>query len=115
LFSELTHTLVDVKTDNILVDWHSDKEGYKTVSNAALGDFDLAFKCENAKPCNTPYAIGNAMWRSPEGQTGKCVNKASDIYSFGLVVSQPYVDAELRLTLCKVFIRFWRRRLPTPE
>jgi hypothetical protein len=27
------------------------------------------------------------MWRSPEGQTGRGVTKASDIFSFGLVVS----------------------------
>jgi hypothetical protein len=56
-----------VKPDNILVDWHSDKEGDETVSNSALADFDLIFKWENVKPCNTSSAIGNAMWRSPEG------------------------------------------------
>jgi serine/threonine protein kinase len=79
--------LADIKPDKVLVNWHSDKVGSKTVNNAALGDFDLIFRLENAKPCNTPYTIGNAMWRSPEGQTGKGVTRASDIYSFGLVVS----------------------------
>jgi serine/threonine protein kinase len=86
-FRANSRTLADIKPDNVLVNWHSDKVGSKTVSNAALGDFDLVFRLENAKPCNTPYAIGNAMWRSPEGQTGKGVTRASDIYSFGLVVS----------------------------
>jgi serine/threonine protein kinase len=92
-----SRTLADIKPDNVLVNLDRDKEGYKIVSNAALGDFDFAFKCENAKPCSTPYAIGNAMWRSPEGQTGRGVTKATEIYSFGLVVSEPYVDAELIL------------------
>jgi serine/threonine protein kinase len=98
-----------VKPDNILVDWHSDKEGDETVSNSALADFDLIFKWENVKPCNTSSAIGNAMWRSPEGQTGTGVTKASDIFSFGLVVSKQCVDAELMLTSCKVYIRSRRR------
>jgi serine/threonine protein kinase len=79
--------LVDVKPDNILVDWTGDDEGNKTVTDVSLGDFDIAFKSEGGRPRQTPYAIGNAMWRSPEGQTGRGVTKASDIFSYGLVVS----------------------------
>ena len=81
--------LADVKPDNILVSWTCDKQGNKTVTDVALGDFDIAFKSEGGEPRHTPYAIGNVMWRSPEGQTGKGVTKASDIFSFGLVVSEP--------------------------
>jgi serine/threonine protein kinase len=69
-----------------LVDWTYDEVGNKTVTDTALGDFDIAFKSEGGKPRETPYAIGNVMWRSPEGQTGRGVTKASDIFSFGLVV-----------------------------
>ncbi|KAF1840645.1 kinase-like protein [Cucurbitaria berberidis CBS 394.84] len=76
---------IDVKPDNILVNWTSDKEGDKTVTNVALGDFDIAFKLDSGASLRTPYAIGNVMWRSPEGQTGSGVTKASDVYSFGLV------------------------------
>ncbi|KAF9731772.1 hypothetical protein PMIN06_011227 [Paraphaeosphaeria minitans] len=76
---------IDVKPDNILVNWTCDKEGNKTVTDVALGDFDIAFKSEGGEPRQTPYAIGNVMWRSPEGQTGKGVTKASDLFSFGLV------------------------------
>ncbi|KAF2433944.1 kinase-like protein [Tothia fuscella] len=76
---------MDVKPDNILVNWASDKDGKKTVSDVALGDFDIASKSEGGKARETPYAVGNAMWRSPEGQTGRGVTKASDIFSFGLV------------------------------
>ena len=79
--------LADIKPDNMLVNWTCDKDGPKTVTDVALGDFDIAFKSEGGKPRQTPYAIGNAMWRSPEGQTGRGVTKASDMYSFGLVVS----------------------------
>jgi serine/threonine protein kinase len=86
-----------VKPDNILVNWTSDKEGNKLVSDVALGDFDIAFKPESGVPLQTPYAIGNAMWRSPEGQTGRGVTKASDMFSFGLVVSEPRLYSSLRI------------------
>ncbi|XDG05990.1 hypothetical protein ABKA04_005605 [Annulohypoxylon sp. FPYF3050] len=76
---------IDVKPDNILVNWTCDEQGNATVTDVALGDFDIAYKSENGEPRQTPYAIGNAMWRSPEGQTGMGVTKASDIFSFGLV------------------------------
>jgi serine/threonine protein kinase len=79
--------LADVKPDNILVNWTCDKDGNKTVTDVTLGDFDIAFKSENGEPRQTPYAIGNVMWRSPEGQTGRGMTKASDMYSYGLVVS----------------------------
>ncbi|KAK6440304.1 hypothetical protein LTR95_003468 [Oleoguttula sp. CCFEE 5521] len=77
--------LADVNPDNVLVDWDFDGEGQQTVNNAVLGDFDLTFKSENAKPCQTPYALGNVMWRSPEGHTGRGLTRALDIYSFGLM------------------------------
>lgn len=75
----------DIKPDNILLNWTCDNEGNETVTDVALGDFDIACKLEDGQVLQTPYAIGNAMWRSPEGQTGTGVTKASDIFSFGLV------------------------------
>ncbi|WQF82771.1 Putative protein kinase [Colletotrichum destructivum] len=79
---------IDVKPDNILVNWISDSNGNKTVADVALGDFDIAYKLEDGQSRQTPYAIGNAMWRSPEGHTGTGVTKASDIFSYGLVFSE---------------------------
>ncbi|KAH3943593.1 hypothetical protein HBH70_010970 [Parastagonospora nodorum] len=76
---------IDIKPDNILVNWTCDEEGIKTITNVALGDFDLAFKLEPGALLHTAHAVGNAMWRSPEGQTGRGLSKASDVYSFGLV------------------------------
>jgi serine/threonine protein kinase len=92
--------LIDVKPDNIFVNWTCGKEGNKTVTDVALGDFDIAFKLEDGKPRQTPHAIGNVMWRSPEGQTGRTVTKASDIFSFGLVVSEPRSCSRIHAKLC---------------
>lgn len=76
-----------MKPDNILVNWTCREEGSKVVTDVALGDFDIAFKLEGGKPRQTPCATGNTVWRSPEGQTGRGVTKAADIFSFGLVIS----------------------------
>jgi serine/threonine protein kinase len=67
-----------------------DGEDSKDINNAVLGDFDIAFRLDEVKALRTRHAIGNAIWRSPEGQTAVGVTKASDIYSFGLVVSTFY-------------------------
>lgn len=77
----------DIKPDNILVDWAHDEQGQPRVDKVALGDFDLALHLVDDRPLRAPYAPGNVMWRSPEGQSGKGIAKASDIYSLGLVVS----------------------------
>ncbi|KAI0509145.1 kinase-like domain-containing protein [Xylaria bambusicola] len=49
----------------------------KTVTDVALGDFDISFKMKGGKPLYAPHAIRNAI-----------AAKASDIFSFGLVVSE---------------------------
>jgi len=77
-----------VKPDNILVDWTSDEQGKPVIKRVALGDFDIALKLKGEKPLRAPHAVGNVFWRSPEGQTGKGVAKPSDMFSFGLVVSE---------------------------
>ncbi|KAK0368699.1 hypothetical protein CLIM01_13943 [Colletotrichum limetticola] len=74
----------DVKPDNVLVNWTCNAQGVKSVIDVALGDFDIAYKLQGELQRQTPHAIGNAMWRSPEGQTG-ISSKASDVFSFGLV------------------------------
>lgn len=105
--------MADVKPDNILVNWTCDEHDNKIVTDVALGDFDIAFKSEGGEPLQTPYAIGNAMWRSPEGQTGRGVTKASDIFSFGLVVGGLYLNSRINANLlCKVHICFWGGRVP---
>ncbi|KAI0908469.1 kinase-like domain-containing protein [Ustulina deusta] len=76
---------LDVKPDNIFVNWTCDEEGNKTVTDATLGDFGIAYRQVGATPLRTGVAVGNFMWRSPEGQTGSGITKASDIFSYGLV------------------------------
>lgn len=86
LITDAAPVIQDLKPDNILVDWAYDDHGQPKVENVALGDFDLALKLVDEQPLRAPHAVGNVMWRSPEGQSGKGVAKASDIYSLGLVV-----------------------------
>ncbi|CAN9445066.1 unnamed protein product [Alternaria alternata] len=79
---------IDIKPDNILVNWTCDEEGTKTITDVALGDFDIAWKCPTNAVITGRHAVGNHMWRSPEAQTGSGMSKASDIFSFGLVVRE---------------------------
>lgn len=88
---------IDIKPDNILLNWTCDEEGTKTITHVALGDFDIAFKLEAGALLYTRHAVGNAMWRSPEGQTGRGLSKASDVYSFGLVVSHPPIAVSISI------------------
>jgi serine/threonine protein kinase len=92
--------LADVKPDNIFVNWTCNKEGNKTVTDTALGDFGIAYKQVGATPLRTGIALGNFMWRSPEGQTGSGITKASDIFSYGLVVSGPSSISRIHAELC---------------
>ncbi|CAN9234012.1 hypothetical protein AA0119_g11948 [Alternaria tenuissima] len=76
---------IDIKLDNILVNWTCDEDGTKTITDVALGDFDVAWKCPTNAAITGPHAVGNYMWRSPEAQTVRGMSKASDVFSFGLV------------------------------
>lgn len=40
--------------------------------------------------------VGNMMWRSPEGHAQGPVNKPSDMFSFGIVVSESERDKKSR-------------------
>jgi serine/threonine protein kinase len=88
-FRKPADSVTDVKPDNILVNWTDDGQGNKSVTDVVLGDFDIAYQLKDNESIRMPHAQGNAMWRSPEAQTGSGVSKASDVYSFGLVVSRP--------------------------
>ncbi|KAL5317871.1 hypothetical protein ACEPPN_014971 [Leptodophora sp. 'Broadleaf-Isolate-01'] len=76
---------LDVKPDNISVNWTGAEGGNKIVTDATLGDFGVAYKQVGATPLRSGVALGNFMWRSPEGQIGSGMTKASDIFSYGLV------------------------------
>jgi len=57
------------------------------LQKVALGDIDCALKLIDEKTLDA--MMGNVMWRSPEGQIGKGIGKPSEVFSFGLLVSQP--------------------------
>lgn len=92
--------MADVKPDNVFVNWTGVEEGNKTVTGATLGDFGIAYKQVGAMPLRSGVAIGNFMWRSPEAQTGSGMTKASDIFSYGLVVSGPCSNSRIYVELC---------------
>ena len=67
------------------MDWEQDRNGIN-VMHVQLTDL------EDAAHVPTGYAVsgkqvGNLMWRSPEAHAESCVLNSSDIFSFGVVVS----------------------------
>ncbi|KAM5489202.1 hypothetical protein MaudMau93_003699 [Microsporum audouinii] len=78
---------IDVKPDNVMVDYSWDKDGQLRPERVMLSDFDCSLKLKDKKLLRLPKGIklGNTMWRSPEGQTGQGIGKASDVFSYGLV------------------------------
>ncbi|KAI0133215.1 kinase-like protein [Hypoxylon sp. NC0597] len=78
---------IDVKLDDILVDWSVDDQEKIHITRVALGDLDCRLQLEGDRPLRLPGGnrIGNVMWRSSEAQTGKGIAKPSDVFSFRLV------------------------------
>ncbi|KAH7317735.1 putative serine/threonine protein kinase [Rhexocercosporidium sp. MPI-PUGE-AT-0058] len=74
---------LDLKPNNIFLNWHVDEKDQFQLEQVALGDMDCALKLEAHKLLN--QRIGNVMWRSPEGQLGKGVGKPSEVFSFALL------------------------------
>jgi hypothetical protein len=70
-----------------------ERASVKRLQKVALGDIDCALKLIDDKPLNA--RMGNVMWRSPEGQIGKGIGKPSEVFSFGLLVSQPLPSVRL--------------------
>lgn len=73
-----------------MLNWSRDEATGFNIEQVALGDLDCALELEGDKLLH--HRIGNVMWRSPEGQTGKGIGKPSEVFSFGLVVSKVAPD-----------------------
>lgn len=71
-----------------MLNWSRDENGGFRIGRVVLCDLDCAVKLEGVKLLD--LRMGNVMWRSPEGQTGKGIGKPSEVFSFGLVVSELY-------------------------
>ncbi|KAI1352742.1 kinase-like protein [Xylaria sp. FL0043] len=118
----------DIRPDNVFLDWTCDNEGIVTVTNVALGDSDIACQFDDGETCDSPCALGDVTWRSPEAQTRTGVSKALDIFSFGLVCIYtlgrgPFLFLNVDETLGKdgitpeqaILIRHFSYFVPIPE
>ncbi|KAG5297219.1 serine/threonine protein kinase [Histoplasma ohiense] len=78
---------IDVKPDNVMVDYCYNQAGQLALERVVLGDLDCSLKLKDDKLLRLPdgVKIGNVMWRSPEAQTGQGIGKPSDVFSYGLV------------------------------
>lgn len=75
----------DVKPDNVMVDFHGSGSGF-FVEKAQLTDLENAAYLPKGR-CIKGMLPGNDNWRSPEGYLRGELNKPTDIYSFGTMVS----------------------------
>ncbi|EQL37297.1 serine/threonine protein kinase [Blastomyces dermatitidis ATCC 26199] len=78
---------IDVKPDNVMVDYRYDQAGQLAPERVVLGDLDCSLKLKGDKLLRLPdgVKVGNVMWRSPEAQTGQGIGNPSDVFSYGLV------------------------------
>ncbi|KAG4443809.1 hypothetical protein IFR05_000709 [Cadophora sp. M221] len=78
---------IDVKPDNVFVDWSLDEQGQVKPERAALGDLDCSLKLEDGDLLRIPNGgmIGNVMWCGPEQLTGQGIGKPSDVFASGLI------------------------------
>lgn len=73
-----------------MVNWKGDTRDI-TVQKVQLADIeDAAYVPPRSNIVGKP--VGNWMWRSPEAHAQGRVNKPSDIFSFGIVVSPVAAD-----------------------
>lgn len=80
-----TLTSQDIKPNNIFVDCDL-VDGTIKVERAQIGDLEMGSMIPPG--LNVRGArLGNPMWRSPESHAAARINTPSDVFSFGLVVS----------------------------
>lgn len=91
----IVHT--DIKPDNILVDWKETGDDI-TVEQVQIADIESGAYVPEGSTIKG-LQVGNWMWRSPEAHMFGPMNKSTDMFSFGLVVSLMYLQTILDLTL----------------
>ena len=67
------------------MDWEEDRNGI-TVTHVQLTDLEDAANVPPGYDISGKQ-VGNFMWRSPEAHAATGVEKPSDMFSFGIVVS----------------------------
>lgn len=101
---DVAHFALDVKPDNILIQVEQTEAGPE-IGEVSLADLEDSAHVPPGRVLKGAQ-LGNWMWRSPESHAMGPIEKPSDMFSFGIVVSsfQRSFGAEL-IYLCKVYIR----------
>lgn len=68
-----------------MISYTSGPDGTRNIYGVSLSDTEEAAKVGTGEAIFAQ--VGNVLWRSPEAQTGTRVGKASDVWSFGVIVS----------------------------
>lgn len=76
----------DIKPNNILADYEEGDNNNITANAVQISDLDDAVIVPPGKYLRGPLC-GNQMWRSPESWARSAQNQATDLFSFGIVVS----------------------------
>jgi serine/threonine protein kinase len=97
-------SLIDVKPNNVLISYTSNQDGMREIHGATLSDTEDTARVKKGEGIFAQ--VSNVLWRSPEAQTGTCVGKASDIWSFGVTVRPPLLAYELACTIQLPFFGF---------
>ena len=94
--SSLAHHTLDVKLTNILVNF-SKHTSSNRFSDVKLADFGETYHVDSEQAKNS-LPISASIWRSSEAQMqiDNGWNAATDIWSFGLCVSDPYSNVSAR-------------------
>ena len=77
---------VDLKSNNIVLMYTTGPTDEVDITRVNVADWDNAAKVTEGQAI-TGTQVGNVMWRSPEAHAGMRIGKASDIFSFGIIVS----------------------------
>jgi hypothetical protein len=84
-----------------MINHHLDTYGDLDIIEVKLADADNAVYLREGediapKGVGRRVTVGNVFWRSPEAQVGVGINKASDVFSFGIIVSPRVQNPILR-------------------
>jgi serine/threonine protein kinase len=78
--------VLDVKAENIMVNYNFDEAGKITIKKVYLIDSESAYPVKDGEYADG-LIVGHHFWRSPEALVSRMLGKPTDIFSFGLVVS----------------------------
>ena len=77
--------MTDIKPNNIFVQWSQTSRGI-VIDEVRLGDLEDSAYVPSGSNIRGRQ-VGNQNWRSPEAHAEGRVNKPSDMFSFGIMVS----------------------------